>query len=439
MVAKKVVYLRGAYNLFNFGDDLALIAWLAFLYDFQKPGPGNLGIFIEKRFRSVALLKIAQNEMAEYSEAPDIAECINEQFIKFCIPIRFPSAFSLIRGIKKGRILSLIGSFFLSFIILFDLTCYQLFRKCFFIGKHIDFIKRIDVVHYIGGGYFTDWWRLFVSGEFLVILFYRIVNPHLRIAGTGLGIGPLKKKLNIFLFKTFVKRFCFLSLREEQSSDFIEALGLKINKATLGDDVLLLFPYFQKLKEFENLGACPHTALNFKDFFEHDYRLAGEQIDRYLAGQAPSSARIEYYCFGRKPGPDDFSLTALLKDNRSQPAIIHDPYEEGWLQFVGNLSRAQEAIGFAYHFGMIATILRVPVVSIYSKDYYKQKLMGGIKQLNRQAVIFSIDDVSTGRLSEALNTARAIDQNKIRDDMETKYKAMKFQYTSFYNGVLFLD
>ncbi|MDV2996802.1 MAG: hypothetical protein N4J56_006507 [Chroococcidiopsis sp. SAG 2025] len=57
MNQKKKIYLRGAYNLYNFGDDLLLISTIEFFSKHLRLTRDNLELYGSKNFESLSQLK----------------------------------------------------------------------------------------------------------------------------------------------------------------------------------------------------------------------------------------------------------------------------------------------------------------------------------------------------------------------------------------------
>jgi polysaccharide pyruvyl transferase WcaK-like protein len=238
------------------------------------------------------------------------------------------------------------------------------------------------------------------------------------------------------IFKLFAKKFDYLFVREAESRSIIEKLKNPAHQKMLGDDVILLLPYIKNLKSKSASNSV--TALNLKSFADYDYRLIKNNLEKYLENStnSPSSQKIEYFCFGREPGPDDRKLLEILDLYYRNSLIIHDSYEEGWLGFIENLARVDVGLGCAYHFKIILSLFNIPGVGIYSGSYYKQKIAGVMKLLNQDAMVLSIDElVSEKDLAEVVKTA--IDSHVSGEDkLEKMYETMQYEYVNAYKKIM---
>ena len=297
-------------------------------------------------------------------------------------------------------------------------------------------MKNLDLIHYIGGGYFTDKWMDVLIYEYITVVLAKIINPNLKVIGTGLGLGPFKNKLSLIILKLFTRNFDYIFVREAESLSLLEALKVDVYKKVLGDDAILLLTDLTQLKSESYLNCNNITALNLKSFPDHDYSLLKHKLENCIKLLEDKNYKIKYFCFGRKPGPDDLSLFEALDNDYKNNVAIHDPYEEGWISFLENLAKADIWLGFACHFNVILTLLSIPVISVHSGEYYKQKIAGVIKLLSNDSMVLSIDELVVQDLVEALGMAKSLHQGHIEDRVEYMYKEMKLEYLNAYRSVL---
>lgn len=436
MTRKKRVFFRGYYDRHNFGDDLILIAWLEFLSGVLKFRDEEFEPYLTRKSGSLTKLNFKGPLSLNYLEPPEITDYINEAFKRFRIPLRLPGLRYLIQGIKKRKSFLYFCAFILLTLILaIEVIIYRISGKSFFIKRYLDFLKNLDVIHYVGGGYFNDIWIETLIDDFFLVLLAKAVNPHLKVIGTGLGLGPLKKGISRVIFKVFTKNFDYLFVRENKSLKLLEDLGIDTYKKTLGDDALLLFPWFEKIKNTQRGCTKGKIAFNLKNFFDHNYYPVKENIESYMRLMEFQGNKVEYFCFGAGPGPDDRKMTQIFDEERRKNLTIHDPYEEGWTDFFENLVQVGAGLGFAYHFCVLLTLLGIPVVSVYSGEYYRQKMEGGIKWLNKDAVILSIGELASRNLAKVVNTAKALRQENINGKPASMYKEMTSEYTRAYKNI----
>lgn len=432
MATPKRIFLRGAYNLYNLGDDLVLIAWLDFWGQTLRLTNDELLPYIAARSRSLPALRCENQARLNYVEAPDIADCMNDTLAKLRLPIRFPSTIRLLRGIKNRSLICLCWLLLLALLATTGAVVYRLSGKGIFARRFWDFLKGLDMVHYTAGGYVADWWSTMLLYEFLVVSFIKIVNPGVKVIGTGLGIGPLKNRFHRAIFRLFSGHFDYLSVREAESLQLLEALHLGADRKILGDDALLLYPSLERLKHNRANTAGMLLALNLKDFPGYEYSLIADALGNYLKVLVTRGGGIGYFCFGRDPGPDDRALIRVFAQEYRRGFTIHDPYEEGWSSFIACLAQSGMGLGFAYHFGIVLTMLDIPIVGVYCGEYYRQKMDGGMKLLNKDAVVLSMEELSHRNVAEVMSIAQGRRREETRARMASMYRDMVSEYAKLY-------
>lgn len=437
MGEKKGIFLRGAYNLFNFGDDLILISWLNFLKSVVKCKDEDITLYLTKGHQSLTNLGYKSGFKPKQLELLDLTDHINNKLKKHRLGFRFPSVRQLIEGIKKKSIQSILYLSLLAAAIGVDVLIYKMSSNAVFIKKYLDQLANVDVIHYVGGGYFADWLGKMIVYELLAVSLMKMLNPNIKVVGTGLGVGPLKNSLNRRFFKMLAKNFHYLSVRDHESLQVVKGLGIKSKVKVLGDDIILLTPYITKLQNTDKKQNRRQVALNIKDFPGHDYSKIGENMRDYIADMQSQGFEITYYCFGKKPGPDDHSLLNLLDDKQSKKFKIHDPYLEGWSRTLKHLSQAKAGISFGFHLSYILTSLGTPVVSIYCGDYYRQKIQGGLKVLKSNSLVFSIDEVRSEKFSKAVRNLSSLKHEGVKT--QTLYDKMSSEYLRQYKHLLGVD
>jgi len=457
MNQKKKIYLRGAYNLYNFGDDLLLISTIELFSKHLKLTRENSELYVSKNFESLSQLKFDSDlELKHSVEWSDIIYRINLKLEKLRIPIQFPLVVHQLLGhvlrgewLEQSRFLSFCQLVAIAIAIFTDIILYKLFRKALFTKEYINFLKHLDVIHYIGGGYLNERWLEVIIYEYITINLARSFNPNIKVIGTGLGLGPFKSRASLIAFKFFARKFDYLFVREAASLSIIENLKLDATAKVLGDDVILLLPTLDRLKFnclnsdaegglLRNLRSSnPVPALNLKSFPDYNYTLIKTSLGNYLKKLLDTQdSQLEYFCFGREPGPSDRNLLDIFDRYYQDSLVVRDPYEEGWLRFLKNLSRARVGIGCAYHFNIILALFSIPTVGIYSGSYYKQKIAGVMQLLSQDAMVLSLDELASGKdIAEVLNVA--IDSHRSETNtLEQMYEAMKREYVNAYKSIL---
>lgn len=413
------ILVRGAHDSFNFGDDLIFIAIYYFLIKDLELG-NIVDLYTQRNAHS--LDKLSFKFALKLNKSKEINDVI--------YPIN-----SKLKTLKIPRVLRILCAVFIFGIFLIDICLFRVIGKSLFFKDIIVFFKNLDVIHYIGGGYITDRWRNRMIYEFLTVNVAKMINPNLKIIGTGLGLGPFSHKSSLFFLKRFLGKFDYLFLREQQSFNLVKKLNVKVNVKCLGDDVLLLFPIFENLKYKRDKVNESVVAINLKDFPDHNYNEIRDIISDFLMLADKKNFRIEYFSFGQNPGPDDYDVFQNLRlDNGKVISAVHNPYEEGINTYIQSLNKVKFGFGFAYHFNVILAIMSIPSISIYVGDYYEQKIKGSMALFD-MPFVFSIIDLKNQDLGVIINK---ILQNKWdeEDRIRKLYKNMVKEYTLMYDKLV---
>lgn len=413
------VLMRGAHDSFNFGDDLIFIAIYYFLIKDLKL-ENMLDLYTQRNVYSLDKLSFEFDlKLNKSKEISDVIYPVN----------------SKLKTLKIPRVFRILCAMFIFSIFLINVCLFRVIGKSLFFKNVILFFKNLDVIHYIGGGYITDRWRNRMIYEFLTVNIAKMINPDLRIIGTGLGLGPFSHKSSFVFLKKFLGKFDYLFLREQQSFDLVKKLNIKVNVKCLGDDALLLFPIFENLKYKRDELNKNVVAINLKDFPDHNYDEIRDIISDFVALADKKNFHIEYFSFGQKPGPDDYDVLKNLRfDGEKLISAVHNPYKEGINTFIQSLNKVKFGFGFAYHFNVILAIMSIPSISIYVGDYYEQKIKGSMALFD-MPFVFSIIDLKHQDLEMIINKILQ-DKWDEEDRIKKLYKNMVKEYTLVYDKLV---
>jgi len=403
------ICIIGAHNSFNFGDDAIYIAINYFYKHRLGLNKNNCIIWTRKGFSSTKKLNYFID--------------INEKYYEF--PLFMYQNLNLPRPIKYLIYLTIsIPALVIS------LALYKLFKIKLFYKNQIDFFENINIIHYIGGGYINDLWFRRLIIEYLFVKIAKSVNPKIRIIGTGLGLGPFKRKLSLYLLKEFLNEFDFIFLRESKSLEIVKSLKLKENIyiKNLGDDALLLKPYIDNLRSQVNKDNS--IIINLKEFPEYNkgYELIKDNfID--LVNLLSKKYKIKYACFGQKPGPDDIRIIKHL-NLISEKSEILNPYEIGLEKFLIELSKSTYGIGFAYHFVIFSIMLGINSIYFYKGDYYKQKINGALEHFGLFDRAFDMEELKNAEFifKVFVHFSTKKDYSSIENILNAKYREMSSEY-----------
>ncbi len=415
----KNLYLKGSFNHYNFGDDLLLFAVLYFFESNLNFTNDDLNIFIDKQANSIDKLKFNSN--FKINNYCDPGYVINDKLKEK----RMPRIFKLL-------ILMVLLFINIMYAILYKLTGLNIFNKS--INK---FYNDLDVIYYIGGGYLTDTWYNSMpqlTYDYFNLITAKLINPNLKVIGTGMGLGPIKTKLYKILFKKFIKHFDYIYVREEQSVELLADLNIKTPVKNLGDDALLLYPYFKNLQKDKEKAF----SFNFKDFQYHDYSDYIDNLTDTVNFFKDNGYKLNFFAFGELPGPHDSRLVKLFNKEIQQSITIYNPYQIGFDSFISKLLSSNAGLGFAYHFNVILSLLNLPVLGIYSSNYSKQKINNVIKDMNNNSIILNVNELKSNNLQNNLKTLLNFTESpKIESSIiNKKYEEMTEEYKKMFKGIL---
>ncbi|MCK7607618.1 polysaccharide pyruvyl transferase family protein [Geobacillus stearothermophilus] len=412
----KVLY-RGAYNLYNFGDDLLFIANLHLLEKHYHKD--DIDIYVVKNFDSLKRLQY-QTRFHLY-ESYEIIDDLKKAG----------------KGLKKIKVFKPVR-YFLAILILIaiwiNICIYRIIGKPYFYRNYINFMKELDMIHYIGGGYLAEKWITTLILEFITIYLARKINPKLVIIGTGLGIGPFRKRWHLKLLKIFLQQFDRIYVREDESLRLAEKLNLKVEVTRLGDDVILLYDFLKGKYVASSDRESKNVAMNLKDFPDHNYYYIKEELIRLLNDLRKNGYRIHFFSFGKFPGPDDNKIVRLLDKEIKKELQINNPYDQGLHAFLESMSNCLFGIGFAYHFNVICALLQVKTLALYAGDYYKQKIQGVMDYLYKETKVMSLEEFKSFPKEKLIPFIEK--QYLDIANIELIYRKMELEYVKCYEQLL---
>ncbi len=415
----KNLYLKGSFNHNNFGDDLLLFAVLYFFENNLNYTNEDLNIFIDKQANSIEKLKF--DSKLKVNNYCDPGYIINDKLRETNMPRAF-------------KLLILVFMLFANILsaVFYKFTRLNLFNKS--VNK---FYKDLDVIYYIGGGYLTDTWYNSVpqlAYDYINLIIAKLINPKLKVIGTGMGLGPIRTKPYEFIFKNFMKNFDCVFVRENQSAELLAELNINVPVKNLGDDALLLYPYFKNL-ETDNEKAF---SFNFKDFHYHDYADYIDNLTEVVGYFKDNGYKLNFFAFGELPGPDDSRLVKLFNKNIQDSISVYNPYKIGFDKFIAKLLSSQVGMGFAYHFNVILSLSSLPVLGVYSSNYSKQKINNVVKDMNDNSIILKVDELKSSSLANNLAELLSLAEKEKKESaiVNQKYQEMTDEYKKMFEGIL---
>lgn len=413
------VLIQGSYDGFNLGDDLTFVALVRFLRRELGWAQGDLEIYASRRLGRLA--KLGPIDGLSWAESKEIDDLL-------CV--RGSAAASALR--RFGRRLLVL----LTLTVVFVSVCvFRLTRRCIACGDLIRFLASLDVIHYDGGGYIAGRWRKRLAFEVLTLWAARMIQPRLKVVGTGMGLGPFRGRGSRLLLRAFLGKFDRLFVRDRRSWEIARALNPKLDVRCLADDALLLLPLIEDLNPGDRVGDRPVAAVNLKDFPDHAYEAIADKIDELLTVLWDKGLRVEFFSFSQSPGPSDSHILESLRlRHRDVIAAVHDPYEEGLDRFLQHLARARLGFGFAYHFVVLPALMDVPCVAVYAGEYYEQKIRGAAQVLDLPFV-FGMEDLKKLDVRSMIDKVLQTDARPLTR-VKPLYTQMAREYAAMYRELM---
>lgn len=404
---KHRILFKGYYNVHNLGDDLLFLALLDFFQNHMQWRNKDITLFVEPGEDSLQKLGYTHPYM----------------LLSYQDPIKAQHA-QLKKNIKIGLFIKLfMGCLMLGNLI--SALLYRITKLQIGNAKNFLFFRNLDIVHYIGGGYFNTrlpWGMQLLVYESYFLIIGKLINPELQIIGTGLGIGPITHNFYKVLFKNFIKQFNFIFVREKESEAFVQSLGTAKHVQCIGDDVTLLLPYFQNIAQ--KTRKQPQFGLNLKFDNVHQYGTSQMFFENLIQDCAKSGQQVVFFNFGR-----DHEALKQLPIELTQKLPVYSCYETGLSYFVERLSESQKGAGFAYHFAILCALMAIPSANIYFDDYYRQKTGGVIKLLCNQHVTFDYQQLNKISPQQLLHELDLVDQ----DNASEIFNRLKTHYQQAYH------
>lgn len=306
-------------------------------------------------------------------------------------------------------------------------------------------IEKCDVLFFIGGGYFNEYWGVKLIPTFVIpiILGYQMRKP---IFISGVNIGPFSQE-QVNKLKGLFSNVHYLFLRDrDKSAKVLEKLGGTSGKVVFGADDVLPFWYRQDdavktnplcwddTKKYGILNLHHWAEIYSSSYIQFykslalffDYILDNKYVDRIYFMPFDYFKGLDYEC-GRR-------LKTFLNDREEY--VVLEPTKD----HIGmrNMVRASEfLIGSRYHPIVFGLGEHVPVLGIYTNELYEHKILGAFQVLNRDGKqeMIHVNDVSLERLKEWYCKAilsKGKEDNPISEGIINKYKTERANYIEMF-------
>lgn len=424
---KHRVYLKGWYGLYNLGDDLILISILSFT---NKNFP-DLQLFVDRKLKSyMQLIRHGRifHEEINFMYSPKEQNKLDTIFnFVMCLINR------------KRKLLPFLVDLSIVFVMLLWITCNVLkvivVKLHLYSNERIEFYKSIDIIHFIGGGYFNGRWFDYLIKELVELVFMKLINPKIRIIATGQTIGPFYSKIQTTIAKRLLFFFDFIYVREKYSFEFMKKVEYT-NCLVLGDDAVLLWKKLLDYQSIPDKKSKKCIGFNIKDFPDYNlgYPEKSKGINNLLESFLNNGYKINIFLFGQSPGPDDYAITRKnLSNNFLENTFIFNPYKD-FRFYLREFSKSELNYGFAYHFVVLSLMFNIPVFGLFAGDYYNQKVRGALELYDLESFAISMGDIH--KIPCSKNGSYERKKHSITIKNRQLYESMLVSYRRAYQGLL---
>lgn len=251
--------------------------------------------------------------------------------------------------------------------------------RSFFRGNFLQSFKSLketDLVIIGGGGLLTDEKikAILIWGwHFLWAKIFR--KPVFFYANS---VGPLNTKIGKFLAKMILSNADFITVRDKESGDLLNKLGVKRFEITADPAFLISVPRVQ-----ENMKK-KKIAFSLRNWIKHE--------DRYVTALKEAILELETQGFqilliSMQTFQDDDRL--VLEKIKSPNSLIISPKD--FTELLQILNNCQFTIGMRLHFLIASALVNIPFITIS----YSQKTDSFAKKLKQDEFLLPISEVTS--------------------------------------------
>jgi len=260
-------------------------------------------------------------------------------------------------------------------------------------------ICESDVIFFVGGGYITDVGQ-FESRTNLVMALFGILARK-KVIMSGQGLGPFDSWFSEKLLKIVIPHLDLITFRDtEGSEELLKKLGIVAkNSEAVGDDAMSLPILEVENKEDKWNGV--KLGVNFRiSPFTHNLDKKVEEFTEFLSIASNELGwQINFFIFETWRPWEEGLIHSIIEKGKLKNVVIHkteDPREALYLT-----GKCDIAIGISYHFIVFALKLGVPVIGLYSGQYYKGKMTGLLSWYDKKDWAVPTDEIDSVMLKEA--------------------------------------
>lgn len=289
-----------------------------------------------------------------------------------------------------------------------------------------DVFKSIDVLHVIGGGYINSYW---LDILYEVIISVKLAYKyHKRIIFTGQTIGPIQEEEHRQLIMNMLDKAHVIDMRDDNLYDFIQTSKAKKKQITLDDAILFVnknnceIDNLDVFNSQEYINICIQDWKGYTDIISKKLETqVADYLNDLLERKNISINFLEFNHFDH-----DMDMAKKILDNIKKQyhgcckMINLSQFSPDLTQYI--LSRAVFNIGTRFHMAVFSLSASVPILSIYTDEYYKIKIKGIHDVFNSTSYV-EINDITKDSL---LNFENGIDSKNKLLALNRKYIVKRY-------------
>lgn len=298
---------------------------------------------------------------------------------------------------------------------------YSIFDKYHYVKDNLEDFKNsgikiedIVAVHYYGGGYMNSIWMK----EKIWFYDYLVESgfPKDNFFFTGLGLGPLESK-ELKKTKDIANKSAYFGTRDRFYAKEIKCDFMFDESVATAPSVS---PSGRKRNEiWVNFRIANHVGLKDGD--------AKSMIDTIEKFAKENNLKINYFSMINGVGFDE---GAEMKKNLIEAGVDAFVFDraKNYKNLLNRFKNSKMVITTSYHATLAGLYNRIPVVSLYTNDYYEIKYSGLKDALNSKLLTHvKIPDLD----ERVLGAALASKDEKIDDKIEKMKKLNRLAYNRY--------
>lgn len=280
-----------------------------------------------------------------------------------------------------------------------------------------------DAVYFVGGGYLTDQGKL----ECRALLTTGLLATWLRkpVVLSGQGLGPYSTPLTRWLLRRVATRATMIGLRDAgKGQALLASLGVPVTHVeTVCDDALTLPARHTVEAEPKTIGihwrVSPHQA---------DTARVQQTLEETLDKLARNGWTILLFQFHEREKYEADIYTRWLASGRWPKARVIRDLDPRALR--AEVARCTVGLGMAYHFSVFALSAAVPVLGLWHKPYYRDKIAGLMAAFEHPEWALDDRDISSEQLYAVLTQIASSD---CRETLHARGRALAATHQDWQN------